>query len=124
MTNYVLTYWPTIFTIVILFIFVIVLFQILNFDLNSREIFIEGFGPSSSIDFIDKVNDSDPVKLNEICKSFSNDTCKISDFCVLVNGDKCLGGSLSGPTFLTEQGKDLDVNYYIHKEKCHGECKE
>lgn len=120
--------WPSIFTIVILFISLITLFEILNFtfnnniDVSRKRVTIEAFGPSSSKEFIEKVNDHDPVKLNEICKSFSKDTCKTSSFCVLLDGEKCVGGSLSGPTFLTDSGKDVDFKYYIHKNKCRGEC--
>ena len=145
--NIIKEYWPTVFTLVIIFIFLIVLFQILNFNLNKIEtmnedsihhtdnnhhnhnipsvddsLTVETFTPSSSIDFIQKINDNDPVKLNDICKSFSHETCKISDFCVLLNGEKCVGGNVNGPTFLTEQGKDVDLHYYIHKNKCRGEC--
>jgi hypothetical protein len=127
--NFIKKYWPTIFSIVILFIFVITLFEILNFDLNQdgsvrnkRRLTIEPFGPSSSNEFIQKINDNDPVKLNDICKSFSNDACKQSSFCVLLNGSKCVGGNSNGPTFLTENGKDIDFTHYIHKDTCKGQC--
>jgi hypothetical protein len=29
---------------------------------------------------------------------------------------------LSGPVFLTENGKEVDVNYYYYKDKCYGNC--
>lgn len=124
--NFIRKYWPTVFTFVVIFIFVITLFEILNFNINGIEINRsnqrEPFGPSSSNEFIEKINEHDPVKLNDICKSFSNDACNNSSFCVLLNGEKCVGGSSTGPTFLTDNGKDINMKYYIHKDRCMGEC--
>lgn len=120
-------YWPTIFTIVIIFIFIITLFEILNFRLNNiqenkKRLVIEPFGPSSTNEFIEKVNDNDPVKLNKICNSFSNDSCKNSSFCVLLDGERCVGGNSHGPTFLTQDGKDINFKNFIHKDVCRGQC--
>lgn len=122
-------YWPTIFTIVIIFIAVIILFEILNFRLydnggvNKKLLVIEPFGPSSTNEFIEKVNDHDPVKLNNICNSFSTDSCKNSSFCVLLDGERCVGGNSNGPTFLTQDGKDINYKNYIHKDVCSGQCR-
>jgi uncharacterized protein (DUF2249 family) len=121
-------YWPTIFTIVIIFISVLILFEILNFNLNNnggenkKRLVVESFGPSSTNEFIEKVNDHDPVKLNKICNSFSTDSCKNSSFCVLLDGNKCVGGNSNGPTFLTQDGKDITFTNYIHKDVCRGQC--
>ena len=62
------------------------------------------------------------VALNEKCQELSGDNCKIPDCCVLVNGSKCIAGSINGPTFLTEDGETSDYSYYFHKNKCYGDC--
>ena len=54
------------------------------------------------------------------CKKLSKDNCTTVGCCVLLNGEKCVGGSESGPTYLNEDGKDIDVQYYKYKDKCIG----
>jgi hypothetical protein len=60
--------------------------------------------------------------LTKKCEELSGENCKLTDCCVLLNGTKCVAGLLSGPIFLTENGKEVDVNYYYYKEKCYGNC--
>lgn len=54
------------------------------------------------------------------CKKLSKDNCTTVGCCILLNGEKCVGGSDSGPTFLNEDGKDIDVKYYLYKDTCKG----
>ena len=54
------------------------------------------------------------------CKKLTKGNCSTVGCCVLLNGEKCVGGNESGPTYLDEDGKDIDVQYYIHKDKCVG----
>ena len=56
------------------------------------------------------------------CKKLSKDNCTTVGCCVLLNGEKCVGGSESGPTYLNEDGKDIDVQYYKYKDKCIGKA--
>lgn len=62
------------------------------------------------------------TELNEKCKKLSSSNCKIPSCCVLINGTKCLAGNATGPTFLTDEGKDLDYKFYYHRNKCYGKC--
>ena len=56
------------------------------------------------------------------CKKLTKDNCNTVGCCVLLNGEKCVGGSESGPTYLNEDGKDIDVQYYKYKDKCIGKA--
>ena len=60
--------------------------------------------------------------LTKKCEELSGENCKLTDCCVLLNGTKCVAGSLSGPIFLTENGVEVDQNYYYYKDKCYGNC--
>jgi hypothetical protein len=57
---------------------------------------------------------------NENCKKLTKGNCTTVGCCVLLNGEKCVGGGESGPTYLNENGKDIDVKYFMFKDKCIG----
>ena len=61
-------------------------------------------------------------KINEKCNRLSNENCKIPRCCVLLNDSKCAAGNIHGPTYLTDQGKSIDYEYYHYKGKCYGKC--
>jgi len=54
------------------------------------------------------------------CKKLTKGNCTTVGCCVLLNGEKCVGGNESGPTYLNEGGKDIDVQYYKYKDICKG----
>jgi hypothetical protein len=60
--------------------------------------------------------------IDKKCNKLSSKNCKIPDCCVLLNGTKCVAGNIDGPIFLTENGKDIDQLYYLHKDQCFGNC--
>ncbi len=51
----------------------------------------------------------------------TNNTCKLTSYCVLLDNKKCVGGNQNGPTYLTNNKNKVDYKYYIHKNKCYGE---
>jgi hypothetical protein len=55
------------------------------------------------------------------CKSLSNTNCNLTNCCVLLNGNKCVAGNVNGPTFLTDQGNEIDYEYYMYRGKTHPE---
>jgi hypothetical protein len=57
------------------------------------------------------------IDINKKCKSLSDKNCSLVNCCVFLNGEKCVGGSSSGPTYLSENGENIDVKYYRHKTK-------
>jgi len=63
-----------------------------------------------------------PSEINSLCNQLTQNNCKVSSCCVLLNGDKCVGGSKDGPTFHTENKKKLNFDYYYYKNKCFGNC--
>jgi hypothetical protein len=61
---------------------------------------------------------SNNKKKHEYCQKLSAENCKLMDCCILLNGTKCIAGSMSGPVFLTEGGLTVDQNYFYFKDKC------
>jgi hypothetical protein len=109
-----------------------------------KEVSIETFGTNADNDVVNEnnvVNENDVIKTftkienanfcnsdmssdekNGNCKKLTKDNCTTVGCCVLLNGEKCVGGNESGPTYLTENGKDLDVQYYKYKDMCKGKA--
>jgi hypothetical protein len=81
-----------------------------------------GFLVSEYSEDICKKHNGDYKTINEKCSKLTEDNCKIPSCCVLLNGNKCAGGNAYGPTFLTEDGNQIDYNFYYYKGKCYGNC--
>jgi hypothetical protein len=122
-------YILSILNVCIILITIIVLLDIFNIELkeninkeniNKEIIYFENF-KSSHDELINKMN-QEPYDKDNICKNMTNNTCKKSSFCVLLNNNKCVGGDKFGPTYLTNNNKNVDFKYYIHQNKCYGEC--
>jgi hypothetical protein len=60
--------------------------------------------------------------INAKCQELTAENCKIPSCCVLLNGNMCVAGNKNGPTYLTQDGKELDYKYYVNKNKCYGDC--
>jgi hypothetical protein len=58
--------------------------------------------------------------LKEACSKLTNNNCNKPACCVVLNGEKCVAGSQNGPTFKTESGKDINIDYYYFQNKCYG----
>ena len=122
-------YILSILNICIILITLIVLLDIFNIELkeninkeniNKKIVYFENF-KSSQDKLINKIN-KDPYDKHILCNNMTNNTCKKSSFCVLLNNNKCVGGDKFGPTYLTNNNKNVDFKYYIHQNKCYGEC--
>lgn len=127
------TYWPSIMSVVITFITLIIVFQIVGVNFTPVEdkhiekvVTIESFDTEPSQDIIGKTNSNNLGKLHEVCSGFSTRACKNASYCVLLGGNEskpmCVGGSRAGPTYHTKDGKDIDYDYFWHKGKCVGKC--
>lgn len=65
---------------------------------------------------------SDPILMNEKCKKFNKSSCIIPSCCVWLNDEKCVSGSISGPTFKSdENNKDIVVKNFYYQGECYGE---
>jgi len=59
--------------------------------------------------------------LEKSCDGLTNENCKSVSCCILLNGEKCVAGGASGPTFKTEtDGTKRNVDYYYYQKKCYG----
>ena len=67
--------------------------------------------------FCEPSENSSLVDIDNKCKTLSDKNCSIASCCVFLNGEKCVGGTSSGPTFLSIKGENVDVKYYRHKTK-------
>jgi hypothetical protein len=74
-----------------------------------------------SIDICKEYGDN-YTDLNEKCKKISTTNCTLTDCCVLIDGEKCRAGSSAGPNFSTEDGVDIDYEFYLYKNNCYGAC--
>jgi hypothetical protein len=60
-------------------------------------------------------------KLENSCSGLTKENCKSVSCCVLLNGEKCVAGGASGPTFRMEtNGTKRSVDYYYYQNKCYG----
>ena len=55
---------------------------------------------------------SKPAELNSKCGSLTETNCNATSCCVWLNGETCVAGNAQGPTFLTKNGKTIDVKTY------------
>lgn len=62
------------------------------------------------------------TELNAKCGTLTAANCNQTSCCALVEGTKCVAGNANGPTYLTENGRDIDYSYYSYKNKCYGAC--
>lgn len=67
-------------------------------------------------DFCKSSSDS----LKESCTKLTKKNCNETSCCIMLNGKKCVAGNQDGPTFKTESGKDITVDYYYYQNKCYG----
>jgi len=58
------------------------------------------------------VYSSKPAELNSKCGSLTETNCNTTSCCVWLNGETCVAGNAQGPTFLTKNGKNIDVKTY------------
>ena len=128
-SNFLKKQWPSIITVVIVFLTLIIIFQIVGVNFSpiqdkhvEKVVTIESFDTEPTQDVIPANHNHNPKPLHETCTSHSKRACKTASFCVLLDGEKCVGGSRHGPTYLTQDGDKVDFNYHYHKNKCYGKC--
>jgi hypothetical protein len=121
--------WPNILTIVIIFITLLSIFSILGINFNpiknkviQKIVTVESFVTNTdnlSNSFCNEYS-TDSNKLNKQCNLLTENNCNSTSCCIWLNGNKCVAGGERGPTFHTDNGKDVDVEYYSWKNKCYG----
>ena len=80
------------------------------------------FDVSPSLQDIPSIHNQDMKKIHDTCTGLSNKSCQHAGFCTLLNGTQCVGGNKHGPTYYTNNGNKVDVDYYHHNNKCYGKC--
>ena len=75
--------------------------------------------------YIETLCNGTPAQIEDKCKRLTKNNCKLSKCCVLLDNSKCVSGSETGPTFLTDKkNKKIVFNNYIYNSKCYGNnCK-
>ena len=63
---------------------------------------------------------SSSSSLKESCGKLTKNNCNATTCCVMLNGKKCVAGNQDGPTFKTESGEDINIDYYYYQNKCYG----
>ncbi len=64
---------------------------------------------------------SNSASLKESCGKLTKKNCNATSCCIMLNGKKCVHGNQDGPTFKTDSGKDIAVDYYYYQNKCYGD---
>ena len=118
-----------IITVVVLFISLLTLFSILQVNFNpvvnkhvQKVVTVESFEDSDSPESLCVQYADKPHKIHQKCRELSEAACNIPSCCVWLNGKRCVGGGTRGPTFHTENGEDIEVDYFHLKNKCRGKC--
>jgi hypothetical protein len=78
--------------------------------------------PNTSIN-LNPVSDfckSSSASLKESCTKLTKKNCNATTCCIVLNGEKCVAGNQDGPTFKTDSGEDIIVDYYYYQNKCYG----
>jgi len=127
--NFLKENWPHILTVVIVFLTLIVTFQIMGVNFSpykdkqvQKIVTVETFDTKPSLDPVPSNHNNDLHKIHKTCKSLSKNACSNASYCVLLNNSTCVGGNKHGPTYLTDNGKNVDFDYYHHKNTCRGKC--
>jgi hypothetical protein len=55
--------------------------------------------------------------INEKCRGLNMTTCPLTKCCVLLNGNKCVAGNVKGPTYYTDNGIEIEFDYYEFRGK-------
>jgi hypothetical protein len=79
--------------------------------------------PNTSIN-LNPVSDfckSSSSSLKESCAKLTKKNCNSTSCCIMLNGEKCVAGNQDGPTFKTNSGEDITVDYYYYQNKCYGD---
>jgi len=106
------------YLLIILVVAVIILFNFLN---NAGKL-IEGLENSLADSFCPTFA-GDSSKLETACGRLTSNNCKSVGCCVFINGNKCLAGGITGPTFKTDkEGNKIIVDNYYYMNKCYGNC--
>lgn len=59
-----------------------------------------------------------PHLLKKHCKNLGVKGCHVAKCCVLINDIHCMPGDHHGPTFKTDNGKEINIDYFHHKGEC------
>ena len=78
--------------------------------------------PNTTINMspVDDFCKSNSASLKESCAKLTKKNCNSTSCCVVLNGKDCVAGNQDGPTFKTESGQDITVDYYYYQNKCYG----
>ena len=69
---------------------------------------------------VDNFCKSSSDSLKESCTKLTKKNCNETSCCIMLNGKKCVAGNQDGPTFQTDSGEDITVDYYYYQNKCYG----
>jgi len=116
--------------ILVIFIFItLLLFDLMNINFVDsekkivKEIIYENFSTQTNNDSFCSTS-KNSIEQEKKCNNLTNDNCLVTNCCVLLNDNKCVSGSITGPSYHTDDnGKDINMLFYKHKNKCYGDCK-
>ena len=65
-----------------------------------------------------------PTRLENACNNIDKGSCKKSNCCILLGGEKCVAGNEFGPLYKNNYSDFLVKNrdYYYYNNRCYGNC--
>ena len=70
---------------------------------------------------VDDFCKSTSASLKESCAKLTKKNGNSTSCCVMLNGKNCVAGNQDGPTFKTDSGEDINIDYYYYQNKCYGD---
>jgi hypothetical protein len=65
---------------------------------------------------------TDPYTIDSKCSSLDSNICSSMSCCNVLEGGKCVGGSITGPFFSQSTSYIMNRDYYYYQGKCYGSC--
>ncbi len=117
-----------IFVVVFIILALMVLIDLLGIDLRpppvtkklTQIVTIEGLEKIDTTIRMSPADDFCTKSSKSSCEKLTDKNCNKTSCCVLLNGIKCVSGSEDGPTFKTNKGEKVSVDYYYYQNKCYG----
>ena len=126
--KYILKVFIITFLILSLILFIKTISTINSIETVNSNGLIEGFNNAQSNSLIVNTGDNfceshrgSSGTLEQSCGKLTENNCNSTSCCVWSSNNKCVAGSIKGPTFNSESnGKTKEIDYYYFEGKCYG----
>jgi hypothetical protein len=111
-----------IFVAVLIIIALMVILDLVGVNLSSPPAATKVLKQVVTLEGLDMNSADDFCSSKPSCEKLTDKNCNKTSCCVLLNGEKCVPGAEDGPTFKTNKGEKVNVDYYYFQNKCYGDA--